>query len=116
MSDTGSGDLQSKNEFQHLELSESGPPVQLEGAVHSSSMEPSTSRQAVDWPQWKKNTMILMVSFHSMISVFMAAGVVPAVSSLAESYGVSLADASYLVSIQVSILFRNISQSGIGFC
>ncbi|RAK93809.1 MFS transporter [Aspergillus costaricaensis CBS 115574] len=104
MSDTGSGDLQSKNEFQHLELSESGPPVQLEGAVHSSSMESSTSRQAVDWPQWKKNTMILMVSFHSMISVFMAAGVVPAVSSLAESYGVSLADASYLVSFQIVLL------------
>ncbi|GAQ33186.1 MFS transporter [Aspergillus niger] len=104
MSDSGSGDLQSKNEFQHLELSESGPPVRLEGAVHLSSMEPSTSRQAVDWPQWKKNAMILMVSFHSMISVFMAAGVVPAVSSLAESYGVSLADASYLVSIQIVLL------------
>ncbi|GFN15301.1 MFS transporter [Aspergillus tubingensis] len=104
MSDTGSGDLQSKNECQHLESSESGPPVQLEGAVHSSSMEPSTSRQAVDWPQWKKNNMILMVSFHSMISVFMAAGVVPAVSSMAESYGVSLADASYLVSIQIVLL------------
>ncbi|RAH58794.1 MFS transporter [Aspergillus piperis CBS 112811] len=104
MSDTGSGDLQPKNGFQHLESSESGPPYQLEGAVPSSSMEPSTSRQAVDWPQWKKNAMILMVSFHSMISVFMAAGVVPATSSMAKSYGVSLADASYLVSIQIVLL------------
>ncbi|PYH28449.1 MFS general substrate transporter [Aspergillus neoniger CBS 115656] len=95
MSDTGSGDLQSKkNEFQHLELSESGPPVQLEGAVHSSSMESSTSRQAVDWPQWKKNATILMVSF-SLHDLF---------SSMAESYGVSLADASYLVSIQIVLL------------
>lgn len=107
MSDMGSGDLQPKNPFQHLESIESGPPVQLEGAVPSSSIEPN-SRQAVDWPQWKKNATILMVSFHSMISVFMAAGVVPAVSSMAKSYGVPLADASYLVSIQVSILSCNI--------
>lgn len=46
--------------------------------------------------------MILMVSFYSMISVFMAAGIVPAASPMAKSYGVSLADASYLISIQVS--------------
>jgi hypothetical protein len=78
----------------------------LEGAVLASPMP--TSRQTVDWPQWKKNATILMVSFHSMISVFMAAGVVPAVSSMAKSYGVPLADASYLVSIQVSILSCNI--------
>ncbi|KAJ5675498.1 hypothetical protein N7462_008395 [Penicillium macrosclerotiorum] len=103
MSDTGSGNLQTKNPFQHLESIESGPPVKLDGAVPSSSMEP-TSRQAVDWPQWKKNATILMVSFHSMISVFMAAGIVPAISSLAKSYGVPLADASYLVSIQIVLL------------
>ena len=34
----------------------------------------------------------------------MAAGIVPAASTFAESYGVSLAQASYLVSVQVSDL------------
>lgn len=39
-----------------------------------------------------------------MSSTFMAAGIVPAASTFAESYGVSLAQASYLVSVQVSDL------------
>ncbi|KAJ5364818.1 MFS transporter [Penicillium cataractarum] len=103
MSGLGSGNIQRKNSFQHLESIEPPSPVKLEEAVTSSSIEP-TSRDAVDWPQWKKNAMILMVSFHSMISVFMAAGIVPAASSMAKSYGVSLADASYLVSIQIVLL------------
>ncbi|KAJ5169767.1 uncharacterized protein N7500_002550 [Penicillium coprophilum] len=103
MSDTASGALQPKNPFQHLESIESGPPVPLEGTISSSSMEPA-ARQALDCSPWKKNAMILMISFHSMISVFMAAGIVPAASSMANSYGVSVADASYLVSAQIILL------------
>lgn len=44
-----------------------------------------------------------MIAFHSMSSTFMAAGIIPASSIFAESYGVSLAAASYLVSVQVSL-------------
>ena len=103
MSRVDDGGLQRNNSFQHLESIKPVPPVLLEEAVTPVSMQP-TSRDAGDWPQWKKNVTILMVSFHSMISVFMAAGIVPAAHSMAKSYGVSLPDASYLVSIQVSTL------------
>jgi hypothetical protein len=95
-------DTRQKNSCEHLESVEKGLHVNLEDPVNSCSMQP-VSGDPIDWPQWKKNVMIIMVSFHSMTSVFMAAGIVPAVSSMAKTYGVSLADASYLVSIQVSI-------------
>ncbi|KAJ5610895.1 MFS transporter [Penicillium lagena] len=62
------------------------------------------SHDARNWPQWKKNFVIFMVSFHSMSSTFMAAGIVPAASKFAHSYGVSLANASYLVSVQILLL------------
>lgn len=89
-----------KNSFDHLESVKTEIPVTSEGEIASSF----TSSDARNWPQWRKNLMIIMVSFHSMTSVFMAAGIVPATSTMAKSYGVLLADASYLVSVQVSLL------------
>jgi predicted MFS family arabinose efflux permease len=100
---TLSSDLQEnrqKNLFDHLESVKTEIPVTSEGEIASSF----TLSDARNWPQWRKNLMIFMVSFHSMTSVFMAAGVVPAASTMAKAYGVSLADASYLVSAQVSLL------------
>ena len=55
----------------------------------------------INWPEWKKNTIILMVSFHSMVSVFVAAGLIPGFKTFADIYGVPLERASYLVSAQV---------------
>lgn len=55
-----------------------------------------------NWPLWKKNAQILMIAFHSMMSTFMAAGIVPAFDEFAEDYNVSVASASYLTSFQVS--------------
>lgn len=55
-----------------------------------------------EWPQWKKNAQILMVAFHSMVATFMAAGIIPAYDTMAEVYGVTVPQASYLTSVQVS--------------
>lgn len=54
-----------------------------------------------NWPHWKKNAQIWMVSFHSMMGTFMAAGIVPAYDIFAETYGIAVQDASYLTSLQV---------------
>lgn len=45
----------------------------------------------------------MMVAFHSMISTFMAAGIVPAYDIMAEEYGITVTEASYLTSIQVGL-------------
>ncbi|XHG07536.1 hypothetical protein AWENTII_010675 [Aspergillus wentii] len=45
-----------------------------------------------------------MVAFHSMVSTFMAAGIIPAFEVFAEEYGVTVPEASYLTSIQILLL------------
>lgn len=54
-----------------------------------------------NWPKWKKNAQIVMVAFHSMMSTFMAAGIVPGYDIFAEQYGVTVQTTSYLTSVQV---------------
>ncbi|KAL2849300.1 major facilitator superfamily domain-containing protein [Aspergillus pseudodeflectus] len=54
-----------------------------------------------NWPGWKKNAQILMVAFHSMSATFVAAGIIPAYESLAEEYGITVPQASYLTSAQI---------------
>ena len=56
-----------------------------------------------NWPKWKRNAQIIMIAFHSMMGTFMAAGVVPAYETFAEEYKVTVQQASYFTSIQVSV-------------
>ena len=68
--------------------------------------EPSTRsnedpHNPINWPEWKKNTIILMVSFHSMVSVFVAAGLIPGFKTFAKMHHIPLEKTSYLVSAQV---------------
>lgn len=99
----GIPDVQHKDTIDHLELVKGDQTLDSQSEEASWS-RPYDSRDPRSWPVWKQNAIILMVSFHSMSSTFMAAGIVPAASTFAESYGVSLAQASYLVSVQVSDL------------
>lgn len=55
----------------------------------------------INWPAWKRNAQILMVAVHSMDSVFMAAGIIPAYEGMAEEYGISVQKATYLTSAMV---------------
>ncbi|KAK5678010.1 hypothetical protein LTS12_029431, partial [Elasticomyces elasticus] len=79
-------------EASHLENTNSGQILQLDPNAPS------------NWPKWKKNAQIIMVAFHSMVSTFMAAGIVPAYDTMAETYGVTVTQASYLTSIQILVL------------
>lgn len=55
----------------------------------------------INWPVWKRNAQIIMVAFHSMDTVFMAAGLTPGYEGMAETYKISVTQASYLTSAQV---------------
>ncbi|EEP76552.1 predicted protein [Uncinocarpus reesii 1704] len=87
---------------------ENKAPVYLEGAT---SPKGSTQDEGVrpphdplSWPKWKRNTQILMIAVHSMVSTFMAAGIVPAYDTFAEMYGVSVHTVTYLTSTQILLL------------
>lgn len=82
----------------HLEDVPRSPSIPLSKDGHPTNHSPQDPR---NWPQWKKNAQILMVAFHSCVSTFMAAGIIPAYDLFAEEYGVSVPDASYLTSFQV---------------
>ncbi|KAE8372402.1 major facilitator superfamily domain-containing protein [Aspergillus bertholletiae] len=87
----------------------SGTSIPLEGvspAAHIQRVEnrPSYPEDPRNWPIWKKNVQILMVAFHSMVATFMAAGIIPAFDTMAEEYGVTVPQASYLTSIQILVL------------
>lgn len=90
------------------EKSSSEASLPLEGvypAVPTQQAEDMSSHpdNPRNWPIWKKNVQILMVAFHSMVATFMAAGIIPAFDSMAEEYGVTVPEASYLTSIQVRV-------------
>lgn len=55
------------------------------------------------WPKWRE-AQIWLISIHSMISTFMAAGLIPAYESMAEEYGITVQQTSYLTSSQVMLL------------
>lgn len=94
--------LDTSLKMEHIDvpsLDEVERTVPKSDASKSPDTSPSNPR---NWPLWKKNAQIIMIAFHSMMSTFMAAGIIPAFDQLAESYNVSVPTASYLTSFQVS--------------
>ncbi|KAJ5725005.1 uncharacterized protein N7483_006362 [Penicillium malachiteum] len=93
----------------HLETVNTTPAEQsLKIEVHDDNRDsvasPDDPRDPRNWSLRKKNAQILMVAFHSMISTFMAAGIIPAYETLAKQYNVTVPEASYLTSFQILLL------------
>jgi hypothetical protein len=63
---------------------------------------PSSPRDPLNWPTWKKDVHVLMVAFHAMLTTFTAACIIPGFHSFSLKYGTSIEQASYLTSAQVS--------------
>lgn len=95
-----SGDSKSETSI-HLERVQTMPPADIGFEDSSGSWAADSPNNPRNWPKWKKNAQILMVAFHSMMSTFLAAGIVPAYKIMAEEYGVTEQQTSYLTSIQV---------------
>ncbi|KAL2858539.1 MFS multidrug transporter [Aspergillus pseudoustus] len=71
---------------------------------HIEDQTPTALSGPASWPKWKKNLQIWMVAFHSLMTTFMAAGIIPASATLADDYGVTISEISYLVSTQILLL------------
>lgn len=78
-----------------------------------SSSDAAPPDAPINWPAWKRNAQILMVATHSMVSVFMAAGIIPGYEEMAAEYKVSVPQASYLTSVQVCYLGNSAISSGL---
>ena len=94
---------------QQTQLSDEHRQFLLErhGTVDLTPLPSMDPEEPLNWPRWRKNAATTMVACHSMVSTFMAAGIVPCYQSFSESYGVSMHSASYLTSVQVSGPFIN---------
>ena len=84
---------------------------QLEASAHLEDISVASSHMQtleapINWPAWKRNAQILMVAIHSMVCVFMAAGIIPGYESMAEEYNITVPQASYLTSVQVCISYH----------
>ena len=65
---------------------------------------PSTSLEdPLNWPAWKKNCYLVLLSFHAFFALFMFAGLIPGYEQFAEDYHITVPKASYLTSVQVRL-------------
>lgn len=76
--------------------------LQRHGTLELDPLPSSSPNDPLNWPVWKKNTQLLMVAFHAMMATFMAAGIIPGFQSFSVNYGITIEEASYLTSVQVS--------------
>ncbi|KAJ6466365.1 MFS multidrug transporter [Mycena sanguinolenta] len=70
-------------------------------------LEPTPSDSPADplnWPAWKKNVILYIVSIHAMQGPFTAALVIPSFQLLAEEFRLTLTQVTYIVSIQIICL------------
>lgn len=96
----------SKSEPVHLETIVGHDETGLGVSQQYGHSRPSrdNNNNAQRWPKWKRECQIWMIAVHSMISTFMAAGIIPEYEKMAEQYRVTVHEASYLTSSQVSRL------------
>lgn len=72
--------------------------IQLDPLPSNNPMDP------LNWPPLKKNYEIILISFHSFIVTFMAAGIAPAYEAMSIEYGKTMTEISYLTSVQILVI------------
>ncbi|KIK69536.1 hypothetical protein GYMLUDRAFT_236049 [Collybiopsis luxurians FD-317 M1] len=58
----------------------------------------------LNWSSFRKNTLLGLVAFHGCLGPFSAAAVIPSFEAFVVDFGVSLTEASYLVSVPIIFL------------
>lgn len=72
--------------------------VQLDPAPSNNPLDP------LNWSLFKKNYEIFLISFHSFMVTFMAAGIAPAYEAMSEEYGKTMTEISFLTSVQILVV------------
>ncbi|KAH6896737.1 putative MFS transporter [Thelonectria olida] len=78
--------------------------LQRHGTLDLKPIPSAHHEDPYNWPAWKKNVNLVIVSFHAFMTTFGAASIIPAFGLLAEYFGKSVQEASYLVSFQILML------------
>ncbi|KAK6464931.1 major facilitator superfamily domain-containing protein [Scheffersomyces coipomensis] len=106
-----------KGSHDHIEDSTANSPAEIElgpeheaylierhGTVFLDPLPSSDPADPLNWPDWKKNSEILLLAFQTFSSTFMAGGLTPAFEPMAAAYNISTPTAAYLTSAQIAVL------------
>lgn len=74
------------------------------GTFHLDPMPSACDADPYNWPQRKKITVLLLHAFHCMVAALSMTALIPAYSQLAEEFGMTEHDCTYLTLIQVIVL------------
>ncbi|CAM1505899.1 Fc.00g115360.m01.CDS01 [Cosmosporella sp. VM-42] len=78
--------------------------LERHGTTDLDPMPRMSDDDPLNWPKWKKNTNLALVSFHSMMATFTAASIQCAFVDIAADLNVSVHKASYLSSLVIAVL------------
>ncbi|EIW85848.1 MFS general substrate transporter [Coniophora puteana RWD-64-598 SS2] len=104
-------DLDEKHGFHSVSVQTASAPDELDqryadmfkrhGRTDLIPMPSDSPVDPLNWPAWRKNVLLAIVAFHTMIGPLGAAILIPAFDELVVDLGITLAQAPYLVSIQI---------------
>ncbi|BGP24751.1 hypothetical protein JCM10295v2_003670 [Rhodotorula toruloides] len=57
-----------------------------------------------NWSSWVKHALLIQVAFHAMMGPFSAAAVIPSFETFVKDFGITITQASYLVSVPILFL------------
>ncbi|PSR71886.1 hypothetical protein PHLCEN_2v12230 [Hermanssonia centrifuga] len=74
------------------------------GRVDLVPMPSDDPQDPLNWPSWRKNLLLWIVSFHALQGPFGAAVAIPAFEDFAVEFGIPLNTVAYLVSVEILFL------------
>ncbi|KEF59864.1 uncharacterized protein A1O9_04712 [Exophiala aquamarina CBS 119918] len=78
--------------------------LQRHGTLNLKPVPSQDPADPLNWPAWKKNLNLFMVSLHTMVAAVCCTGPIPAIEIWAHLYQKTPSDASYLVSVVLAML------------
>lgn len=78
--------------------------INRHGTLDLDPMPSASEDDPYNWPQSKKVVMLLLVAFHSLMSTLIASAIIPAYLDMANEFGNTIQDSTYLTSVQIAVL------------
>ena len=78
--------------------------IERHGTVALNPIPTMDPADPLNWPSWRKNLNLFLISLNALMTTFTAAAVIPAFEQFSVDLGISLTQASYLTSIQILML------------
>jgi len=78
--------------------------IQRHGTLDLDPIPSDDPADPYNWPAYKKNVNLTLVAFHSCMTTFIAAAIIPAYEPLSIYLNTSITRVSYLTSLQIAVL------------